>query len=617
MSPPTREDRTVSHKFQINLRGMIDLLSSHLYSGPQVFVRELLQNAVDALRARTYLEPGHRGDVTLEVTPPRAGAPGTLAVLDNGIGLTDDEVHRFLATIGQTSKSAELWDRPTDFIGQFGIGLLSCFVVSDEIVVLTRSARDRGAKAVEWRGRSDGTYSLRELDRDVPPGAQVYLTGKKGCEEFFEVDRVAELAGHFGGLLPYPITVSSGKSARVINEEPPPWRREYPSPAARRQALRDYGRRAFDTEFFDAIPLRAAAGDVDGVAFVLPYSPSPATRRTHRVYLKNMLLSESAENLLPDWAFFVKCVVNANGLRPNAAREAFYDDDNLAATRDQLGQCLRDYLVRLSKEDPERLQRLLAIHFLSIKALAVHDDEFYRMIVDWLPFETSLGRMTLGEYRKHNPVVRYVPDLDQFRQIARVAAAQSLCVINAAYTYDAELMEKFADVFPDEPVEAVDPAALTQSLEDLTLEEQEEVFPLLRLADVVLRPFRCAAEVKKFLPRELPTLYSTSAEANFLRSVEQSKEVADPLWSSVLDSVAKKPSAGTYAQLCFNYQNPLVRRLVRVKDRGVLQRSVQMLYVQALLLGHHPLSAREMALLNDGLLHLIEAGLEGPEEKRP
>jgi molecular chaperone HtpG len=91
--------------------------------------------------------------------------------------------------------------------------------------------------------------------------------------------------------------------------------------------------------------------------------------------------------------------------------------------------------------------------------------------------------------------------------------------------------------------------------------------------------------------------------------------VADPLWSGVLDSVTRKPAAGTYAQLCFNYRNPLVRRLVRVKDRAVLQRSIQMLYVQALLLGHHPLSAREMALLNEGLLHLIEAGLAGREEK--
>src|SRR5262245_50703925 len=126
-----RGNLSVDHKFQINLRGIIDLLSNHLYSGPEVFLRELLQNGGDALRARANVEPGHRGEIGIEVVSGRDGRPPTLAFSDTGIGLTEEEIHRFLATIGQTSKSAEFWDRPSDFIGQFGIGLLSCFVVSD------------------------------------------------------------------------------------------------------------------------------------------------------------------------------------------------------------------------------------------------------------------------------------------------------------------------------------------------------------------------------------------------------------------------------------------------------------------------------------------------------
>src|SRR5262249_590838 len=161
-----------------------------------------------------------------------------------------------------------------------------------------------------------------------------------------------------------------------------------------------------------------------------------------------MLLAENAEGLVPDWAFFVKCVVNANDLRPTASREAFYEDDKLAATREALGQCLRNYLVDLAPPHPARLHPFIALpppplNPLSLKRLAVRHDAFYRLVIDWLPFETSLGDMTLGEYRKHNDVVRYVPDLDQFRQIARVAAAQKLCVLNGAYTYDAELLARF------------------------------------------------------------------------------------------------------------------------------------------------------------------------------
>jgi molecular chaperone HtpG len=599
----------VDYKFQINLRGIIDLLSHHLYSGPQVYLRELLQNGVDALRARQASEPDHQGAIAIEVVAGRDGRPPALAFVDDGVGLTEDEVHAFLATIGQTSKKADSWERPQDFLGQFGIGLLSCFVVSEEIVVLTRCSKD-GGRTVEWRGRADGAYTLRPLDRQIEPGTQVYLTCKPGCEEFFEAARVRDLARHFGGLLPYPVRVTAGRESHLVNEEGAPWRRRFATPAEQTVALLDYGRRTFGIEFFDWIPLRSAAGDADGVAFVLPFSPSLATKRTHRVYLKNMLLSESAEGLLPEWAFFVKCVVNANELRPMASREAFYEDDALASTRQSLGDCLRDYLVGLARRDPQRLQRLVALHYLSIKALAVQDDDFFRLFIDYLPFETSMGDMTLGEYRQTNAVLRFVPDLDQFRQIARVAAAQGLCVLNGAYTYNAELLDKFARLFPDEPVEVIDPSALAQSFEELDLRERDEVFQFVQLADRVLQPFKCSAEVKKFRPHELPTLYSTNQDANFLRSVEQSRDVADPLWASVLGSLADQPGAGVYAQLTFNYANALVRKIVQVKNRTLLQRSIQMLYVQALLLGHHPLSAREMALLNEGLLGLIEWGVD-------
>jgi molecular chaperone HtpG len=607
------EDIAVDYKFQINLRGIIELLSNHLYSGPEVYLRELLQNGVDAIRARRNVEPSHQGEITLEVLGQRGGKrPPTLVFTDNGIGLTEEEIHRFLATIGQSSKNAEFWEHPSDFIGQFGIGLLSCFVVSDEIVVITRSARGN-APTIEWRGKPDGTYTIKPLDRDLTPGTQVYLTCKKGCEEHFEPERVAEQAVHFGGLLPYPIRMISGKGSYVLNADGPPWRQRFAGAEQRRAALLEYGRKTFEMDFFDAIPLRSAVGEVEGVAFVLPFSPSLATKRTHRVYLKHMLLSENAEDLVPDWAFFVKCVVNANDLRPTASRESFYEDDKLAATREALGDCLRDYLFVLAKKEPERLQQFIALHYLSIKALAVRDDEFYRLFIDWLPFETTLGEMTLGEYRKQNPVLRYVTHLDQFRQIARVAAAQDLCILNGAYTYNTELLEKFAEVFPDEQVEEVDPAGLMQSFEDLTLDERERMFALIKAADIVLQPFKCAAEIKKFLPKELPALYSTNADANFLRSVEQSREITDTLWSSVLDNLAGKHAADVYAQLCFNYHNSLIRKMAQLRDRTLLQRSIQMLYVQALLLGHHPLNAKEMALLNDGLLGLIEWGIDARE----
>ena len=601
----------MDYKFQINLGGIIDLLSNHIYSNPQIYVRELLQNGVDAILARRYVEPEHEGALRIRVFDAAENSQPALVFEDNGIGLNEEEIHQFLATIGQTSKRDDLSEQRTDYIGQFGIGLLSCFVVSDEIVVVTRSARDEAARTVEWRGRADGTYSIRQLDAEIEPGTQVHLRCKAGSEEYFKPQAVRRMARHYGSLLPDPITLAAGDGAAItINEEQPPWKRTFADTEAERAAYLAYGREAFELNFFDYVPLRSQVGDVQGVAYVLPFSPSLATKKTHKVYLKNMLVSGNAEGLLPDWAFFVKCVVNANDLRPTASRESFYEDEALSLTRGALGRALRAYLIELAQEQPQRLQKLISLHYLSIKALAVDDDEFYQLFIDWLPFETNAGQMTLGEYKRQNRTLRYVPDLDQFRQIARIAASQSLVVVNAGYVHDTELLGKHSDVFPSTPVEVIDSTRLMHSFEFLTLDEQEDVADFTRFADRVLRPFNCAAELRKFLPRELPALYNASSEVNFVRSVEQAREISAPLWSGVLGNLTKDVPGDAFASLCFNYDNPLVYKLSRMRDETLLQLSIQMLYVQSLLLSHRPLGAKEMSLLNDGLLGLLEWGVE-------
>jgi molecular chaperone HtpG len=603
----------VDHRFQVNLRGVIDLLSHHLYSTPGVFVRELLQNATDAIRARQHLEPAHRGSVRVELIEKQDGGPPTLLFSDDGVGLTEEELHRFLATIGESSKRETLEARRNDFIGQFGIGLLSCFMVCDELLVVTRSARGDGG-TMEWRGRHDGTYSVRPSEHPLErPGTQVFLVARADAAEYFTPERVRQLASHYGGLLPFPIHLGVDGRVEHLNPDLPPWRRQYASAAERRAALLAYGREVFGVEFVDCIPLRAEAGQVEGVAFVLPFSPHFNARQKHRVYLKDMLLSESAENLLPEWAFFVRCVVNAQGLRPTASRESFYEDATLARARESLGQSLRQYLVDLATHEPRTLQRLIALHGLSVKALALDDDDFYRLIIHWLPFETTLGMMTLEHYRQSYPTVRYVTHLDAFRQVARVAAAQGLCIINGAYTHDTALLEKLPRVLPDTQVELFSAAQLPQRFEELTPEEHDAVARLRQVAEEALEPFRCEVTLKKFLPPEVPTLYGDVDDGAFRRDAERAREETDELYAAMLEGALAESREEERPQLCFNFLNPVVRRLARVKDDAQLKLSVEMLYVQALLLGHRPLNAREMALLNRGLLGLIAARLDEDE----
>ena len=142
----------MSNTFQVDLRGIVDLLSHHLYASPRVYVRELLQNAVDAI---TAADSGRGGSVVIESAD--ATGDGTLRITDDGIGLTEAQVHELLATIGRSSKRDELGFARHEFLGQFGIGLLSCFLVADEIRVHTRR---EGAPAVHWTGYADGRYEV-------------------------------------------------------------------------------------------------------------------------------------------------------------------------------------------------------------------------------------------------------------------------------------------------------------------------------------------------------------------------------------------------------------------------------------------------------------------------
>lgn len=598
-----------SQNFQVNLRGVIELLSGHLYSGPQVYVRELMQNCVDAITARGLIEPDHVGEMSFEVMPSDSGS--TLLVRDNGVGLTEAEVHQFLATIGQSSKRDPL-TRDT-FIGQFGIGLLSGFMVCDEIVVITRSARDADAKTVEWRGRADGTYSVRALDQDFEPGTQVFLKSKPGSGDFVEPGFVQEMVQHYGNFLPIGVTMTCGGETTCINETPP-WQQEFEDPQHRAQELMLFARETFGSLFLDCIPIKTEAGEVEGLAFIQLHASNTAARQSHRVYLKNMLLSEQADKLLPDWAFFVRCVLNVGDLKPTASREALQDDHYLAEARADIGRAIQQWLVELAETDRDRLNTIIGIHFLPMKALAVDDDDFFRMFIDWLPFETSLGELTLKEVLDQSGEIRFVTTRDQFRQISGVAASQGMCIVNAGYVHDRDLMQKLAWLFPDRSVEQVDASELTQNFADLTMDEREQVAEFLRTADLALQPFGTRAEVRKFDPARLPTLYTSNEDATFRRSIEQTQEQTDELWSGVLEGIEETAFDSTMAQLCFNFNNALVRRLAGLKDRELVRRSVEMLYVQSLLLGHYPLKGNEMSLLSDGLQGLIELGVSASEK---
>ncbi|MCF2716947.1 HSP90 family protein [Paenibacillus sp. UKAQ_18] len=623
--------QTDEYRFQVNLGGMIDILANHLYSSPRVFIREVLQNATDAITARKELRKvaaesnvlqedkaledtasesnDYEGKVIVELSG--SGEHQVLMIQDNGIGLSEEDIHRFLSIIGQSSKKgADLLASETSFIGRFGIGLLSCFMVSDEIVVLTRSVKE--GISMEWRGKPDGTYTIRRLETELPVGTQIYLRCKPGSEFYYEPANVEESLFYYGALLPYPVMLSVDGETKRVNLPSTSWMQDPEQLRSRRSEVLDLGYRLMGERFSDFIPLRTASGRTGGIAFILPRSVNLNSKRLHRVYLKHMLVSDKAENVLPEWAFFIKSLIWTDELQPTASREYFYENEQLDDVRSELGTCIREELLRMAQYEPDRLQHWIRLHELSMKALAVEDDEFLRIMYRWFSFESTFGRRELKELIREADglPLHYTSTVDEYRQITHVAAAQSMLVINGGYIYDSDILERLHWIDPNLQTERLSPEEVSLSFTGLTQEERESYYGVLRVMDAALQPMRCRAELKRFEPASLPVLYTISQDALTLRSMENTVEETTSLFSNVLDSLkAGVQQNSGYSTLYFNLNNPVVARILEATDTQMVTAATEMMYVNALMMGHYPMNRSELGLMNRSVLHFINWGL--------
>ncbi|MDT7575468.1 MAG: molecular chaperone HtpG, partial [Pseudonocardiales bacterium] len=240
-------------QFQVDLRGLVDVLSHHLYSSERVYLRELLQNGHDAIKARQRL--GHDFAGRIEIVPARGYEQ--LVVRDNGIGLTGEDMRTLLSIIGNTSKRDDLSVARRDFLGQFGIGLLACFLVADSIEVVSRSARTLDAPTVRWVGQSDGTFTIGDaLTPLAEPGTEVRLRPRHGFHRWCDTDACTRYAGDFAELLDVPVHVAG----ETLSQQTPPWRLSLDDQLA-------WCRERFGFEAMGIIPFDSSSSSVAGLAF--------------------------------------------------------------------------------------------------------------------------------------------------------------------------------------------------------------------------------------------------------------------------------------------------------------------------------------------------------------
>lgn len=382
---------------EVDLGGLVNVLATHLYSTPLVALRELVQNAHDSHTRRLLEDPDgdHRPLIRVRADADRR----TVGIEDTGAGLTEPEIHAFLATVG-TGYTRMLRDLTgnQELIGAFGLGFLSAFSVADEVTVTTTSHREP-LLGHRYRSRGGEQYSVEQVPARPTPGTLVELSLKTEHAHLADEHALREVLGRYCVLLPIPVFV--GDDEQPVNAVPVPWRQSVDGDqhAARMRFAGAFGRRF---EPLTAFPVQPVEGGSDAVGLLWVQDGGTygsSDNRDLAVYLRGMLLAEDARDLLPGWAGFIGGVVESSRLTPTASREDLQRDEHYRALQQALTDAVVEGLYETARLRPAVWRRILARHGQDLLGAALCDDRLFTLLADDVPVPTSQGDLTAGALR--------------------------------------------------------------------------------------------------------------------------------------------------------------------------------------------------------------------------
>ncbi|WP_244303438.1 hypothetical protein [Leucobacter coleopterorum] len=347
------------------------------------------------------------------------------------------------------------------------------------------------------------------------------------------------------------------------------------------------------------------------MAFILPQAVSPGSGQ-HRVYTKRMLLGPRVDRVLPDWAFFVRAVLDTNSLSPTASREQLHDDEVLMGVREAIGEQLKQWAFSELRGSSPLARTVIATHHLALRGLALTDPAMLDLVSEILPFETTDGPMTLAQAAKAGEVV-YTTTTEAYRRVAAVARAQGLVVVNAGYVYDADLMERLGKR-PGWRVRELESSDLVQVLGQLDLSRDWEITDAVAHARTVLEADDCDVVVREFSPETVPAMLLRDSDGEHRRELNREREAEPGRWDGLLDSLAGDSKSRTRT-LVLNDTSSVVRRLLTAPPGDVFDAGLRSLYLSAVMLAGDGLRSSESAALTDALGTLLDGALGAPPRK--
>lgn len=353
--------------FQAEVQQLLHLVVHSLYTNREVFLRELIANASDALDKARYLgltdqsiaERTGPPEISLSVDP----AARTLVIEDNGIGMTRDEIIANLGTIARSgtleflkrTKGAGGTD-PGSLIGQFGVGFYSAFVVADRVDVESRSAADPNAEPVLWRSSGTGNFTVLAGEREKP-GTRITVHLAKDNDDLLQDWRIESLVKKYSDFVSHPIKLKD----KVVNSTSALWLRS-------KNEITD---EQYD-EFFQHVlggfgqekPLARIHVSADApiqfhALLFIPDKPPmdmmlDEPKRGIRLHAKRIFVMDGCEKLTPPYLRFLRGVVDSEDLSLNVSREMLQDDKSLVQIEKQLTKHALKTLAQMASEEPEK-----------------------------------------------------------------------------------------------------------------------------------------------------------------------------------------------------------------------------------------------------------------------
>lgn len=368
-------------EFKTEVKQLLDLMIHSLYSHKEVFLRELISNASDAIDKARYealtssdLLEGEK-EWKIKITSDKEA--GTLTISDNGIGMTRDEVVEALGTIAHSGtrdflrflQEKNIKDNP-ELIGQFGVGFYASFMVADRIIVLTRKAGMVGSKGVKWESEADGTFTVEEVDK-AGKGTDVVLHLKDDDKMYLEEWEIKSVVKKYSDFIEHPVVMEvekeqdsaleKGKKIKVREEET--------LNSCKALWLRDKAEITADeyNEFYHHIshdfgePLKVihyrAEGTSEFVAllFIPSQAPFNILYQDYKIgpvlYVKRVQIMEHCENLIPPYLRFVKGVVDSSDLPLNVSREILQNNSQVEIIKKNVTKKVLDLLGDMMKNE--------------------------------------------------------------------------------------------------------------------------------------------------------------------------------------------------------------------------------------------------------------------------